>query len=155
MKLNIAYPSFNAQATIEIEDELKVKYIHGKRIGETFEADQLGDKFVGYVFKICGGSDKQGFAMKQGVMTVGRTKLLLKKGQSGLRFPNRNGERQRKNVRGCIVSEQTSVLNVVVLKKGENELEGVTDQASFRPKRLQPKRANNIRKAWVFVCGFC
>ena len=31
--------------------------------------DSLGDEFQGYVFRIDGGNDKQGFPMKQGLLT--------------------------------------------------------------------------------------
>jgi small subunit ribosomal protein S6e len=31
--------------------------------------DSLGDEFKGYVFRIGGGNDKQGFPMKQGLLT--------------------------------------------------------------------------------------
>jgi hypothetical protein len=37
-------------------------------------------EFKGYVFKIMGGCDKQGFPMKQGVLTSGRVRLLLHRG---------------------------------------------------------------------------
>lgn len=37
-------------------------------------------EFKGYVFKIKGGCDKQGFPMKQGVLTPGRVRLLLHRG---------------------------------------------------------------------------
>lgn len=39
-------------------------------------------EFKGYVFKIKGGCDKQGFPMKQGVLTPGRVRLLLHRGWS-------------------------------------------------------------------------
>ena len=39
------------------------------------------DEFKGYVFKITGGHDKQGFAMKQGVLTRERVRLLLSEGK--------------------------------------------------------------------------
>ena len=38
-------------------------------------------EFKGYVFKIMGGCDKQGFPMKQGVLTPGRVSLLLHRGE--------------------------------------------------------------------------
>lgn len=41
--------------------------------------DDLGDQFKGYIFKIAGGNDKQGFPMKQGVVTNTRVRLLLGK----------------------------------------------------------------------------
>ncbi len=61
--------------------------------------------------RISGGNDKQGFPMKQGVLTNGRVKLLLKKGHSCYRP-------RRKSVRGCIVDSNLSVLNLVIIKKG-------------------------------------
>ena len=36
-------------------------------------------EFKGYVFKIMGGQDKQGFPMKQGVLTNGRVQVRLPK----------------------------------------------------------------------------
>ena len=44
------------------------------------EGAQLGPQFAGYIFKIMGGNDKQGFPMKQGVLLNKRTRLLLGKG---------------------------------------------------------------------------
>lgn len=71
----------------------------------------------GYVVRISGGNDKQGFPMKQGVLTTGRVRLLLSKGHSCYRT-RRTGERKRKSVRGCIVDANLSVLNLVIVKKG-------------------------------------
>lgn len=38
-------------------------------MGAEIEADQLGDEWKGYLLRIAGGNDKQGFPMKQGVLT--------------------------------------------------------------------------------------
>lgn len=89
-----------------------------KRIGTEVEVDILGDEWKGYVLKISGGNDKQGFPMKQGVLSNVRVRLLLSKGHSCYR-PRRDGERKRKSVRGCIVDSNLSVLSLVVVKKGE------------------------------------
>ena len=71
------------------------------------------------MFKIMGGQDKQGFPMKQGVLVPGRVQILMSPGDSCFRgFGRRNGERRRKSVRGCIVSPDLSVLNLVIVKKG-------------------------------------
>merc|ERR1719428_632633 len=105
--------------------------------------DSLGDEFKGYVFRISGGNDKQGFPMKQGVLVNRRVKLLLKKGQSCFR-ERRNGCRKRKSVRGCVVGPDLATLSLVMVKKGEQDIPGLTDEQ--RPRRLGPKRASNIRK---------
>lgn len=58
--------------------------------------------------------------MKQGVLTPGRVRVLMSPGDSCFRgYGRRNGERRRKSVRGCIVSPDLSVLNLVIVKKGE------------------------------------
>jgi len=143
MKLNVSYPATGCQKLIDIDDENKLRAFYDKRISQEVSGDTLGDDFKGYVFKISGGNDKQGFCMKQGVLTAARVRLLLADGHSCYR-PRKRGERKRKSVRGCIVSSDLSVLNLVVVKKGDNEIEGLTDQV--KPRRLGPKRASKIRK---------
>ena len=109
MKINLSFPATGCQKLVEIADELKVRPDRGeekerddltsyfpqvrpfyeKRMGQEMEADTLGDEFKGYVVRITGGNDKQGFPMKQGILTNGRVRLLLKEGHSCYR-PRRN-----------------------------------------------------------------
>merc|ERR1711959_196007 len=79
----------------------------------------------------------------QGVLCPDRVRLLLKKGSKCYR-QRRTGEMKRKSVRGCIVSHDLSVLNLVVVKKGEQQIPGLTDEE--KPIRLGPKRVSKIRK---------
>jgi len=69
--------------------------------------------------------------------------LLLKKGSSGY-FQRREGTAKRKSIRGCIIGPEITSLNLILVKKGEKDLEGITDNS--KPIRLGPKRANKIRK---------
>ena len=114
-----------------------------RRMGQEVAADSLGPEFAGYVFKITGGNDKQGFPMKQGIMHPTRVRLLLSEGHSCYR-PRRTGERKRKSVRGCIVGMDLSVLALAIVKQGEGDLPGLTD--TEHAKRLGPKRATKIRR---------
>merc|ERR1712203_964349 len=66
-----------------------------------------------------------------------------KKGMSCYR-ERRKGCRKRKSVRGCIVGPDLAVLGLVIVKKGAEEIPGLTDDN--KPRRLGPKRAANIRK---------
>merc|ERR1711959_618695 len=143
MKLNISYPETGAQKSIEIDDDKKLLPFFDKRISAEVALDSIGDEFRGYRARISGGNDKQGFPMMQGVLTPERVRLLLRKGSKCYR-QRRTGEMKRKSVRGCIVSQELSVLNFVIVKKGEAELPGITDEE--RPLRLGPKRATKIRK---------
>ncbi|KRT85094.1 ribosomal protein [Oryctes borbonicus] len=143
MKFNISYPATGCQKLFEIVDDHKVRIFFDKRMGSEVQADMLGDDWKGYIFKITGGNDKQGFPMKQGVLTNGRVRLLLSNDHSCFRA-RRNGERRRKSVRGCIVDGNLSVLSLVIVRKGAKDIPGLTD--TNIPRRLGPKRANNIRK---------
>merc|ERR1712216_897250 len=118
MKLNIANPATGAQKLIEVDDEKKLMIFMEKRIASEIEADPLGDEFKGYVFKIAGGQDKQGFPMKQGVLTEDRVKLML--------------------------HPRTRCCRGYGARKGEQELPGLTHKTL--PRRLAPKRASKIRK---------
>nr|VZI36652.1 unnamed protein product [Spirometra erinaceieuropaei] len=142
MKLNVAYPSNGTQKCLEVDDDHKLRPFYDKRMATELPVDFLGDEWKGYVAKITGGNDKQGFPMKQGILTNGRVRLLLSKG--ACYNPRRKGTRKRKSVRGCIVDSNLSVLNLVVVRKGEGDIPGLTDVTL--PRRLGPKRASKIRK---------
>merc|ERR1712203_629446 len=143
MKLNIAYPATGCQKLIEIEDDRKLRVFFDKKMAQEVPGDSLGDEWKGYVFRIGGGNDKQGFPMMQGVLTNGRVRLLLGAQHSCYR-PRRTGQRHRRSVRGCIVDANLSVLHLIIVKKGDADIPGLTDTTI--PRRLGPKRAGKIRK---------
>jgi small subunit ribosomal protein S6e len=144
MKLNLANPATGAQKLVEVDDEKRLRAFYDKRLAQEVDGEHIGDEFKGYVFKIMGGQDKQGFAMKQGVITPSRVRLLMHKGEAGCRgYAMRSGERKRKSVRGCIISHQIAVLNLTIVKNGDAAVPGLTDKTI--PRRLGPKRANKLR----------
>jgi len=64
MKFNISYPFGGVQKKLEIDEEKRVAIFYGKKMGNEVKGDDLGDAFKGYIFKITGGNDKDGFTMK-------------------------------------------------------------------------------------------
>jgi len=145
MKFNISYGVTGQQKCIDIDDDKKIHHFYDKRLGNEIEGSVLGDTYKGYVFKITGGNDKDGFPMKQGVMSNRRVRLLMSEGHSCYK-PRRTGERKRKSIRGCILGPDLAVVALTVVQKGDQDLPGLTD--AERPRRLGPKRANHIRKTF-------
>ena len=143
MKINIAYPRNGSQKTWQYDDEKQWARLIDRRLGQEVDGELVGPQFKGCLLRITGGSDKDGFAMKQGVATKAKLKLLLQPGTSGY-FARREGTAKRKTVRGCIVGSELAAINFVLVRKGEAEIAGLTDVTV--PRRLGPKRANKIRK---------
>ena len=143
MKLNIAYPVTGYQKLIDIDDDRKLRPFTEKRIAQEIDASCLGNEWKGHTLRLTGGNDKQGFPMMQAVLTTQRVRLLLDKRHKCFR-PRRKGERRRKSVRGCIVDGNLSVLSCVITRRGEQDIDGLTNKTI--PRRLGPKRANHIRK---------
>lgn len=81
--------------------------------------------------------------MLNGVLRKSRVRLLLKVGQNLLRY-KRDGYRKRKSVRGCIVAEDISTLNLSIVTQSDKQIAGLSD--SMMPNRKGPKRASKIRK---------
>jgi small subunit ribosomal protein S6e len=150
MKINIANPTLGQQKTIEIEDEHKLLSYYEKRMGSEVQGDVLGDEYKGYIFKITGGNDRQGFPMMQGVLRNMRVRLLFSKGMPCYR-ERRKGSRKRKSVRGCIVGHDLAILNLALIKEGDQPIAGLTDGKPER--RLGPKRASKIRKMYDLTKG--
>lgn len=133
----------DTEKTIEIDDERLLRAVYDKRVAQEVDGGELGEAYKGYIFRISGGNDKQGFPMKQGVLTQKRVRLLLTKEVSCYRS-RRKGERKRKSVRGCIVGPDLSVLNLIIVKIGDQPIADLTDKTVDN--RLAPKRVNNLRK---------
>jgi small subunit ribosomal protein S6e len=143
MKINVANPITGRQKIYDIEDEKKLRVFMEKRIAQEVDSSSVDDSLKGYVLRITGGNDKQGFPMMQGVLTNLRVRLLLDGRTGCFRRPTHDGERKRRTVRGCICSSDLAVINTVIVKKGPQEIAGLTD--SVIPRRLGPKRASKIR----------
>ena len=67
LQINIACPSTGMQKVLEIDDERRLQALYDRRMAQEVDGNILGDEFEGYVLRISGGNDKQGFPMKQGV----------------------------------------------------------------------------------------
>jgi small subunit ribosomal protein S6e len=141
MKFNISDPTTGGNKKIEIDEEKYIRPFFERRMGTDIDGDVMGDDYKGYIFRITGGNDRQGFTMKQGILIAGRSRILFKKRGTTFR-PRRTGERKRKSVRGCITGPDLAVIALRIIKHGDKPIEGVTT-VDF-PNRLGRKRKNRI-----------
>jgi len=146
VKINVSSSAHGTTQCIDLEDEQKIKSLNDLKIGDNIHGELIGDAWEGYELKIIGGSDKQGFPMRQGVLSSSRVSLLLNPGNLGFQhWRARKGERRRKTIRGCVVGPDIASLNVIVAKEGKLKIAGLNTTADEKPRRLGPKRASKIR----------
>src|SRR5436309_11329901 len=93
----------------------KAQALVGKSIGEEVDGKLLG---LGNVkLRITGGTDKDGVPMRFDIQGAARKRALLSAGV-GYR-PSDDGERQRKLIRGRVISEETLQINSVIVSGAE------------------------------------
>merc|ERR1719434_409282 len=156
MKLVLANPATGQQKTIEIDDERKTRIFYEKRMAQEVAADQLGDEFKGYVVRITGGNDKQGFPLKQGVLVPHRVRLLLvvKQGENDIPgltdevLPKRLGPKRATKIRRFFnLDKSDDVRKFVIRREVVPKKEGAKPytkapkiQRLVTPERLQRRR---------------
>lgn len=99
--------------------EDQARALTGMAIGDEIDGSLLG--LNGYTLRITGGSDTEGFPMRESVKGTGRKQLLLDGGTGARELED--GERKRKSVRGNTVSGQISQVNLSVVEEGEDDIE--------------------------------
>lgn len=107
----------------ELEDASRLA---GKTIGEEFDGDIIG--LDGYTLEITGGSDTDGFPMRESIDGSARRKVLIEEG-SGIK-EDEDGVRQRKSVRGNTVSDAIQQLNTCVVEEGSKSIEKLLGEDS-------------------------
>jgi small subunit ribosomal protein S6e len=117
-KVVVSDPETRKSYQLEV-DQAKASGLIGKKIGDELNGDLLG--LPGYVLKITGGTDKDGFPMHPSVEGSVKKRVLLS-GKPCFR-PKKRGERKRKTVRGNTISSDIIQINMKIMKKGEKPLE--------------------------------
>jgi small subunit ribosomal protein S6e len=141
----------------------------GLKIGDKFDGSVLG--LSGFTLQITGGSDKDGFPMRQDLPGIARKKALLTKGV-GFRGTKKirkvnykvDGMRKRKYVRGNTISADIIQVNCKVIegegdipmilgiqpkiKKEESKAEEAPKQEEQKPEKPkeEPKKEEEINE---------
>jgi len=117
--------------TFKLETEAPA--LIGKQLHDNIKGKDVSPDLDSYEFEITGASDKSGFTAVKEVEGVGLKKLLLsyekgmkkrprKEGKKKLSNKNPKGLRLRKTVRGKVISDAISQINLKVLKEGSKKL---------------------------------
>ena len=98
------------------------EFLLGKKIKDKVEGGHIGLK--GYELEVTGGSDKEGFPIRFDVEGLVRKEIFLIKGDIGTRL-KRKGVRIRKAVASNLITNNTSQVNLKVLKTGQKNLDEI------------------------------
>ncbi|VVB79076.1 30S ribosomal protein S6e [uncultured archaeon] len=127
--------------------------LEGKEIGQKISGQEINPDLAGYEFEITGGTDLGGLPMLSQVDGFARARVLLgygkgmhgKSRKEGKKFRSNMsppGMRRRKTVRGKVLSEAVSQVNLKVLKNGAKKLEEIyPDQCKPKEKKEAPAAA--------------
>jgi len=116
-KFNISHKGRTYKAETENENLIRMK------IGDKLDGSLISEDLAGYELEITGTSDASGFPGIAGEVGPQLRKLLLTKGEKGMRTSKPEGLRLRKTVRGEEVSEKTSQINTKVIKEGSKKFD--------------------------------
>jgi len=111
-KIIISDPETGKSKSLEIEGSRAVPLV-GRKIGD--EVDGSIVEMTGHKLRITGGSDKDGFPIRPDVHGGVRVSVIVNKGV-GFRSA-RKGKRQRKTLRGNIITEDIVQLNMKIVEK--------------------------------------
>lgn len=111
-KIIVSDPSDGKSKVVELDGTRAVPLI-GRRLGETIDGSVVG--MSGLKLQVTGGSDKDGFPMRPSVHGGVRVRIVL---SGGVGFHSKQeGERQRKTLRGNVITEEIVQVNMKVLEK--------------------------------------
>jgi small subunit ribosomal protein S6e len=115
-KIIVSEPETGKSKTLEVEGARAVPLV-GRKLREVIDGAAIG--MSGHKLQITGGSDKDGFPMRPNAHGGVRISVILSEGV-GFRS-NRAGERQRKTLRGNVITEEIVQINMKIVEKPEKK----------------------------------
>lgn len=117
-KVIISDPETAKSRSIEVEGP-QANPLMGRKLGEVIDGSAV--KMGGHKLKITGGSDKDGFPMRPSIHGGVRIGIILSKGVGF--HPSKKGERQRKTLRGNVITEDIVQINMKITEKPKKQKE--------------------------------
>jgi small subunit ribosomal protein S6e len=109
-KLSVSEPKTGKASTSELEGP-KAKPLLGRAIGETVDGSTIG--ISGKKVMITGASDKDGIPQRSDVHGGGKKHIIL---TQGIGFKAKKAQRERKLVRGRMITEETYQVNLSIIE---------------------------------------
>jgi small subunit ribosomal protein S6e len=135
MKIVISDPKTGKSFGLEVPKD-KESALIGKKIGEKLEGGIVGAD--GYELEVGGGSDASGFPMRRDVSGPRRADVILSQG-TGFSYQGK-GVRERRKVRGNVISDQIVQVNAKVVQAGSKPLEELFPAAAKGEKKEEKKK---------------
>ena len=110
--------------------EAEAPGLMGKELMNTISGSEISPDLEGYELEITGTSDKSGFPSSEEIEGIGYKKILLEYGRGMHKKPKGEkkkstkpkGLRLRKTMRGKVISEAISQINLKIIKEGSKKL---------------------------------
>jgi len=131
-KIIISDPETGKSKSLEVEGSRAVPLV-GRKIGDEVDGSIVG--MTGHKLQITGGSDKDGFPIRPNVHGGVRVSVIVSKG-IGFRSA-RKGERQRKTLRGNVITEDVVQLNMKIVEKPKKAEK--PKEATKKPRKRKAK----------------
>jgi len=137
--------------------EIDAPAIIGKQLHDKINGKDVSPDLENYELEITGASDKSGFTAVKEVEGIGLKKVLLsyekgmkkrprKEGKKKLSNKNPKGLRLRKTVRGKIISEAISQINLKILKEGSKKLSEIFPEQNKIAEAIQEEKSAEVKK---------
>ena len=131
--------------------EVEAPLLDGKLLNDKINGKDISDDLEGYEFEITGASDKSGFTAVKEVDGSGLKKVLLSYEKGMHKRPKREGKKKRSNfkpkglrlrktVRGKIISDAISQINLKTLKDGKKPFAEIFPEQNKAPEKKEAKK---------------
>ena len=117
-KVIVSDPEDGTSKVVELE-EARAAPLIGRKIGEIIDGSII--ELPGHKAQIMGGSDKDGFPMRPSVHGGVRRRIVLSGGVGFI--PTNEGARQRKTIRGNVITDEIVQINMKITEKSKQAKE--------------------------------
>jgi small subunit ribosomal protein S6e len=139
-KVIVSDPEAGKSKVVELDGARAVPLI-GRKLGETVDGSVVG--MSGKKLQLTGGSDKDGFPMRHNIHGGVRISVVVSKSVGF--HPTHEGERQRKTLRGNVITEDIVQINAKVVEKAK-KAERPKKTKKVKAEVAEPEKAEETEK---------